>query len=47
MMPLGVQIGLFLLGVAVVGIYAWHIFNATERDWQEAKSDDPKTERKE
>jgi hypothetical protein len=32
MMPLGVQIVLFLVGVAIVGAYAWHIFNATEDD---------------
>jgi hypothetical protein len=33
---LGVQIALFLIGVAVFANYAWHIFSANERDWHEA-----------
>jgi hypothetical protein len=35
----GVQIVLYLFGVAVFANYAWHIFNANEEDWREAKTD--------
>jgi len=44
MMAIGVQIVLFLLGVAVFANYAWHIFSANEKDWQEAKNGDVKKE---
>jgi hypothetical protein len=35
----GGQIVLYLFGVAVFANYAWHIFNANEEDWREAKTD--------
>jgi hypothetical protein len=39
-MAFGVQIVLFLLGVAIFANYAWHIFGANDKDWHEAKSGD-------
>jgi hypothetical protein len=43
---IAVQIVLVSLGVAIVGNYAWFILNATESDWQEAKSSQPTREPK-